>query len=250
MPAVLSTLRLGDLKRKKKENLKNICHLNSRCDVVPSLENTATITIEMKENTNPCRPLPNANNLAMKEVLVLHDDVKVLLPPSSFGLQDSDEIITKKAPPDLEESEPAFELHRTTSMLSVNAPEFQPGSKIHFGKFSPGSSLFASPTSAAGFGSSSTTIGSFPPPPRSLTSMTLPCIGIDNKLRQYVWRLDKVGELVPDMNLSVPPPRVVGHGSFYGPSIVIPVRCNFQLAWGSLVVNQFKPLRPPIEGKS
>lgn len=251
MPAILSTLRLGEYKKKVKENKSRESH---SCRNLTSKLDNLSIEIEMKENHNPCRPLPDAKTLPEKDVMVLNDDVKVLLPPNPNITHMSMEILV----PVVEEAHHTFnettlksvyELHRTSSALSVNAPEFTPGSKIHCGKSSKCNSSLNSPVSVAGSGKFSDSINAQHPLARPLTSMTLPCIGIDNKLRQYVWRIDKVGDLMPDLNLSVPPPRVVAHNSFHGPSIIIPVRANFKVASGGLIVNQFTAPQLPFEGK-
>lgn len=244
MPVVLSTLRLGQLRTKKEETRKKeVQHSHSHRTVVLPLKSSQQIKIEMKENHNPSRPIPNALNLPKKNVLVLNDDVKVLLPPSAVTTQDSDSEI-QTSEPEKVSTNPGTELHRTSSVLSINAPEFTPGSKIHFGKSSRGSSPSDSLTSSSESGESSATISS-----TQRTAMTLPCISIDNKIRQYVFRIDKVGDLMPDLNLSVPPPRVIAHSSLHGPSIIIPLRCNFKIASGSLIVDQFHPLRRPFQGK-
>jgi hypothetical protein len=244
MSVVLSTLRLGQIRTQKEENQKKeVQHSHSHRNVVLSPTSSQKITIKMKENHNPSRPIPNALNIPKKNVLVLNDNVKVLLPPSAVTTQDSDDEIQDSQPKE-GLTNPVTELHRTSSVLSINAPEFTPGSKIHCGKSSRGSSPSDSLTSSSESEESSATISS-----TQRTAMTLPCISIDNKLRQYVFRIDKAGDLMPDLNLTVPPPRVIAHSSFHGPSIIIPLRCNFKIASGSLIFDQFHPLRRPFQGK-
>jgi hypothetical protein len=236
MPAVLSTLRLGEFRKKNEE--KN-AKTRSRRKTAPSLEDFVTITIEMKENQNP-RPLPNANNLSKNNVLTLHDEVKILLPPKTISSQKSEEVLINTS------GDSESLVHSTTSMLSVNAPEFTPKLKVHSLNSSRENSPFKnSPfknSSTMESKSSSATLESFSRPP---CLMTLPCIGIDNKLRQYLWRIDKVGDLMPVFNKSIPPPRIVAHGSFFGPSIVVPVHSNFKYASGGLIMNQFHHIQTP-----
>lgn len=194
----------------------------------------------MREVQNSCRPLPNANNLSKNDVMVAHNEVKILLPPisGSASLQGSEETLIEVS------HEDELQMHQSNSMLSVNAPEFTPQSKAN----SSQSSLINSPFESVSSEDSEDFKTSNEPYSRLVSSMTLPCIGCDNKLRQYLWKIDKVGDLLPLFNHSIPPPRIVAHRSFFGPSIIIPVCSSFKRASGGLIINQLQQMSAPAEG--
>jgi hypothetical protein len=184
----------------------------------------AVTSIEMKENRNP-RPLPNANNLPKSDVVALCDAMKLLLPPSAESSERFD-----KTPAALGNSEAVKE---SSTTLSPNAKEFTPSSKVQSSISSSRSSPLSMSTQNSK--SPSTIISAFPYRP---SFMTLPCLGSDNKVRQYLWKIDKVGDLLPIFNASIPPPRLIAASSSIGPSIVIPLHSNFRHASGGLIMDQ------------
>lgn len=180
--------------------------------------------IETKEVSNRLRQLPDANSLSKNDIAIAHKEMKILLPPKSTSRssEKSKEFF-------LEENGQKLAANLSASVLSVDAAEFTPKSK------NPSLSCL---NSISTFHSDDFKF-TFKPYYRSTHSITLPCIGFDNKLRQYLWKIDKAGDLLPLFNRVIPPPRTVVQKVFCGPSIVVPVCSNFQHASGGLIFNQF-----------
>ena len=191
----------------------------------------------MKVTQNSCQPLPDATET---RVMITNNEVKVLLPPifDSASSQGSEGTLVET----IDENE--LQMHQSNSLLSVNAPEFTPQSKANSSK----SSLINSPFESISTVDSEESKSSNEPYSHLVSTMTLPCIGCDNKLRQYLWKIDKVGDLLPLFNHSIPPPRIVAHHSFFGPSIIIPICSSFKRASGGLIINQFHQVSLPAQG--
>lgn len=153
------------------------------------------------------RSIPDALSLHNREICIVNQGIKVLLP--SHCSKSSESVSTSSSV-----DHNRKQLQETN--LSVNAPVFIPT------KVKPKSTQVSVPASA--------NVEHIQP-----KRIVLPCFGIDMNIYHYIFKIDDNGNLIAEFNAKIPPPKHLKDFKF---AICVPTQVGYVRARGELFSDQ------------